>query len=50
MWIDNNVTPVYTSTTTNLYTTTHLTTVLVGNEHQGQAMVEYFDDVCVGAS
>ena len=50
VWIDDNVTPVLTSTTTNLYTTTKLTLVQLGNEHQGQAMVEYFDDVCIGAS
>jgi hypothetical protein len=50
VWIDNNVTPIYTSTTTNLFTTTSLTTVLLGNEHVSQQMTEYFDDVCIGAS
>ena len=50
VWIDDNVTPVYSNTHYNLHTTTQLTTVLLGAEHESQEMVEYFDDVCIGAS
>jgi hypothetical protein len=48
VWIDAVL--VYSNTAYNLHTTTHLTTVLLGAEHFQQQMVEYFDDVCIGAS
>jgi hypothetical protein len=48
VWIDG--TRVYNTTSYNLHTTTKLTTVLLGAEHDQQEMVEYFDDVCIGAS
>jgi hypothetical protein len=48
VWIDG--TSVYTSTAYNLHTTTQLTTVQLGNEFVSQQMVEYFDDVTIGAS
>ena len=48
VWIDSVL--VYSSAKVNLHTTTHLTMVLLGSEHDRQEMHEYFDDVCIGAS
>jgi hypothetical protein len=48
VWIDG--TSVYNNAAVNLYTTTKLTMVQLGNEYQSQAMVEFIDDVCIGVS
>jgi hypothetical protein len=48
VWIDG--VSKYASTAYNLHTTTQLTTVQLGNEFVSQQMVEYFDDVTIGAS
>ena len=48
VWIDGS--SVYSSTTFDLHTTVHLSMVQLGAEHVSQQMVEYFDDICIGAS